>query len=144
MFKHVKVGKHIEHMRQKLSKNMLIIKLHPGMNCLCVFFFIPGWNFIPAILTGMSSPRDLISSRQKRVNNKRHFTIDRDDFVSGWNFPRNHPLNFILGWNLEGGYARNFIPGWNHPKFYLFHPRIKFMCKCIFFHPEMRFRLGYM
>ena len=29
----------------------------------------------------MSLPRDEISSRQKRVNSKRHFTIDRDDFI---------------------------------------------------------------
>ena len=30
----LKVGKHIEYMRQKLSKNMLIVKFHPGMKCL--------------------------------------------------------------------------------------------------------------
>ena len=30
-----------------------------------------------------SSSRDEISSRQKRVNSKRHFTIDRDDFIPG-------------------------------------------------------------
>ena len=29
------------------------------------------------------SSRDEISSRQKRVNSKRHFNIDRDDFVPG-------------------------------------------------------------
>ena len=34
-------------------------------------------------LTGMSSQRDEISSRQKRVNSKRHYTIDRDDFTPG-------------------------------------------------------------
>ena len=27
------------------------------------------------------SSQDEILSRQKRVNNKRHFTIDRDDFI---------------------------------------------------------------
>ena len=31
----------------------------------------------------MSSSRDEISSRQKRVNSKRHFTIDRDHIVPG-------------------------------------------------------------
>ena len=46
-------------------------------------FFIPGGNFIPVFLTGMSSSRDEILSRQKRVNSKRHFTIDRDDFIPG-------------------------------------------------------------
>ena len=29
------------------------------------------------------SSRDEISSRPKRVNSKRHFTIDRDDFIRG-------------------------------------------------------------
>ena len=43
-------------------------------------FFMPEWNFIPVFLTGMSSSRDKISSRQERVNTKRHyFTIDRDE-----------------------------------------------------------------
>ena len=35
----------------------------------CLFFFFSSW--------------DEISSRQKRVNSKRHFTIDRDDFIPG-------------------------------------------------------------
>ena len=30
-----------------------------------------------------SSSRDEVSSRQKCVNSKRHFTIDRDDFIPG-------------------------------------------------------------
>ena len=29
------------------------------------------------------SSQDEISSRQKRVNSKRHFTIDKDDFIPG-------------------------------------------------------------
>ena len=29
------------------------------------------------------SPRDEISSQQKRVNSKRRFTVDRDDFILG-------------------------------------------------------------
>ena len=47
MFEHVKVGKHIEHIRQKLSKSMLIVKFHPGMKCLHNFFsfFHPGMKF---------------------------------------------------------------------------------------------------
>ena len=69
MFKQVKVGKHIEYMHQKSSKNMFIVKFHHGMKCLHTFFFF--------------SSRDEISSQQKRVNIKRHFTIDRDDFISG-------------------------------------------------------------
>ena len=40
-FKHAKVGTHIEYMRQKLSKNMLIAKLHLGMSAHTFFVFIP-------------------------------------------------------------------------------------------------------
>ena len=59
---------------------MLILKFHPGMKCLHVFFsfFHPGMKFHPCL-----SSRDEILSRQKRVNSKRHFTIDRDDFILG-------------------------------------------------------------
>ena len=39
--------------------------------------------FIPIFLTEMSSSWNEISSRQERVNSKRHFTMDRDDFVPG-------------------------------------------------------------
>ena len=46
-------------------------------------FFIPEWNFIPVFLTEMSSSQDVISSREKCVNSKRHFPIDMDDFISG-------------------------------------------------------------
>ena len=45
------------------------------------FFFIPGWNFIPVFLTGMSSFRDGVSSRQRHVNSQRDPTIDRDYFM---------------------------------------------------------------
>ena len=47
MLEHVKVGKHIEHIRQKLSKSMLIVKFHPGMKCLdnLFYFFYPGMKF---------------------------------------------------------------------------------------------------
>ena len=72
-----------EYIRQKLIKNMLILKFHPGMKCLHVFFsfFHPGMKFHPCL-----SSRDEISSRQKRVNSKRHFTIDRDHFIRRGNF----------------------------------------------------------
>ena len=45
---------------------MLIFKFHPRM------------KFHPCL-----SSQDEISSREKRVNSKRHFTIDRDDFIHG-------------------------------------------------------------
>ena len=85
MFKHVKGEKHMDYMRQKFSKNTLIVKLHPGMKCLHISFpfFIPEQNLIPVLLTDISSFRDEISSRRKRVNIKRHFTILRDDFIPG-------------------------------------------------------------
>ena len=58
---------------------MLILKFHPGMKCFHVFFndFHPEMKFHPRL-----SSRDDISSRQERVNSKRHFTIDWDDFIS--------------------------------------------------------------
>ena len=40
MYKHVKVEKDIEYMRQKLSKNMLIVKFHSALKCLHLFFFL--------------------------------------------------------------------------------------------------------
>ena len=49
---------------------MVIVKFHSGMECLHVFYFF-------------FSSGDEISSRQKRVNSKRHSTIDRDDFILG-------------------------------------------------------------
>ena len=69
-----------EYIHQKLIKNMLILKFHPRMKCLHVFFsfFHPGMKSHPCLSSG-----DEISSRQKRVNSKRHFTIDRDDFIPG-------------------------------------------------------------
>ena len=69
-----------EYIRQKLIKNMLILKFHPGMKRLHVFFsfFHPRMKSHPCL-----SSQDEISSRQKRVNSKRHFTINRDDFIRG-------------------------------------------------------------
>ena len=67
MFKHAAFGKHTWIHTSKIKKNKLILKFHPRMKCLHVFF----------------SSQDEISSRQKRVNSKRHFTIDRDDFILG-------------------------------------------------------------
>ena len=59
---------------------MLILKFHPGMKCLHVFFsfFHPGMKFHPCL-----SSRDEILSRQKLVNSKKHFTIGRDNFILG-------------------------------------------------------------
>ena len=76
MFKHVEFGKHTWIHTQKLKK----IKIHPGMKCLHVFFsfFHPRMKFPPCLSSG-----DKISSRPKCVNSKRHFTIDRHDFILG-------------------------------------------------------------
>ena len=84
MFKHFKVGKYLEHMRQKLSKNLPIFNFFTRMNCFPSFFlrfFILGSHFIPVFLTGISSSGDKISSKKKRVNNKRQFTLENDDFI---------------------------------------------------------------
>ena len=75
----------LEHIRQKLKKyaHFKISSRDEVFTRLFFFFFIPVFH------TGMSSSRDEISSRQKRVNSKRRFTIDRDDLfpgrVSSWN-----------------------------------------------------------
>ena len=47
------------------------------------------------------SSQDEISSRQKRVNSKRHFTIDKDDFILGWNFMCKHPLKYHIFYPLS-------------------------------------------
>ena len=113
MFKHVKFGKHIwkhtsKHAHFKISsRDEMFTRLF-------FFFFIPGWNFMPVFLTWMSSSQDEISSRQKRVNSKRHFTIDRDDFVPWWNFTCKHPLNLSMfteknGTNINNEDRKEFL-----------------------------------
>ena len=59
---------------------MLILKFHPGMKCLHVFFnvFHPRAKFHTCLSSG-----DGISPRQERVKSTRRFTIDRDDFMPG-------------------------------------------------------------
>ena len=83
----------------KNKKNMLILKFHPGMKCLHVFFpFLHiGMKFHPCL-----SSRDEISSRQKRLNSKRHFTIDRDDFIPGWNFTCKHAIRSFISAEYTG------------------------------------------
>ena len=89
-FKHVNFGKHVWILRQIFFKknhaHFKILSWDEVFTCLFFLFFIPGWNFVSVFLTGMSSSRDEISSRQKRVNSKRYLTIDRDDFIPEWNF----------------------------------------------------------
>ena len=64
----------------KNKKNMLILKFHPRMKCLHVFlsFFHPWMKLHPCL-----SSRDELLSRQKLVNSKTHFTIDRNGFIPG-------------------------------------------------------------
>ena len=78
MFK--QVGKHIEYMRQKSSKNILVNYI--STKCLHIFFLF------------FSSP-DEILFLWKRPSSKRHFTIDMYDFISGWNCTRKHPLTVL-------------------------------------------------
>ena len=101
MLKHVKVGKYIEYMRQKPSKNMLIVKSHPGMKCLNIFFYVfssqneisslpfsqgwvhPGMKFIPA---KTCKQWETLHHRQGRFHS-------RTSFIPGWNFTCKHPLS---------------------------------------------------
>ena len=68
------------------------------------FCKIPSWNEVfTRLFFLVFSARDEISSRQKRVNSRRHFFIDRDDFIPGWNFMCKHPFkirNYVLHKNL--------------------------------------------
>ena len=106
MFKHVNFEKaYLNTYVQKLKKNMLILKFHPWIKCLHVFFsffFVPGWNFTPVFLTGMSSSQVEISSWQQHVNSKRHFIIDRDDFI----------LGRVSSWDEISGVNTPLIKGW--------------------------------
>ena len=95
-FKTLTLESTFEYIRQKIYIFIFILKFHPGMKCLHVFFVF-------------FSSRNEISSRQKRVNSKRHFTIDRDDFIPEWNFTCRHPLR----WKKEKKTCKHFISGWN-------------------------------
>ena len=78
----VNFGKHIWIHTSKIKKKHAHFKISSRDEVFIRLFFF--FSFL-----------DEISSRQKRVNSKRHFTIDRDDFVPGWNFTCKHPLKII-------------------------------------------------
>ena len=59
----------LEYIHQKLKKHAHFKVSSQDEVFTRLFFFFSSW--------------DEISSRQKRVNSKRHFTIDRDDFIPG-------------------------------------------------------------
>ena len=84
----------LEYIRQKLKKHAHFKISSRDEVFTCLFFLFSSW--------------DEISSRQKRVNSKRHFTIDRDDFISGWNFTCKHPLR-------NRNVSIFFYPNDNHP-----------------------------
>ena len=86
MLKHHNFGKHIWIIRQKTFLKNAHFKIWSGMivfTHLFFSFFHPG-RFKHVFSTGMSSSRDEVLSRQKRVNRKRHFTIDRNNFIPGF------------------------------------------------------------
>ena len=74
MLKQVNFGKHIWINMSKMRKDHTYCKLSSRDEVFTRLF---------VLLTGVSSSRDQILSRRKRVNSKRHFTIDRDDFIPG-------------------------------------------------------------
>ena len=69
----------LEYIRQKLKKHAYFKISSQDEVFTRLFFFFSSWNEISSCLAS----RDEISSLQKRVNRKRHFTIDRDDFIRG-------------------------------------------------------------
>ena len=75
-------------------------------------FFFPGWNFIPLVLTAMSSSQDEVSSRWKRVNSKRHFIKNRNNLILG-----------RVSSQYEISYVNTLLIGWvnnnqKNPRFY--------------------------
>ena len=84
MFKHVNFGKNIWIHTSKIE-NMLILNFILGWSVHTSFFlfFILGWNLIPVFHSEVSSSRNEISPRQKRVNSKRFFPTDKDNFIPG-------------------------------------------------------------
>ena len=68
-------------MRQKLSKNMLIVKFHPGMKCLQTFFsfFCPGMKLHPCIFERVFTRE--ISSRDETRKCLLLFTRFRRDEI---------------------------------------------------------------
>ena len=80
MFRHVKIWKHIECMHQKLSKNMLFVKLHLRMKRLYVFLFF------------FFSSRDEFSS----LSFWQAWTHPGTSFVPGWNVTCKYPLRGTL------------------------------------------------
>ena len=104
MFKHDYFGKriwiHMSKIKKTHLKNSSLDEVFTRL-----FFFFSSWDeFLSVFLTGMSSSRHEISSRRKRVNSKRHFTIDRDNFSrdefhlwtpSEWWSYKNQLLSFI-------------------------------------------------
>ena len=69
----------LEHIRQKLKKHAYFKISSQDEVFTRLFFFFSSWD---EISSSLASP-DEISSLQKRVNRKRHFTIDSDDFIRG-------------------------------------------------------------
>lgn len=80
MFRHAKIGKHIECMHQKLNKNMLFVKLHLRMKRLYVFLFF------------LFSSRDEFSS----LPFWQAWTLPGTSFIPGWNVTYKYPLRGTL------------------------------------------------
>ena len=75
--------------------------MHPSKIKKHTHFKISSWEEVFTRLFFFFSSQDEISSRQKRVNNKIHFAIDRDDFIPGWNFTCKHPLKNAQKTNIS-------------------------------------------
>ena len=87
---------------------MLILKFHPGMKCLHVFFSF----FHPCL-----SSRDEFSYRQKRVNSKSAFTCNQDEISSP---------DETRPWMKKCLFTSEFHPRMKRVEF---HPEMKFNLK---------------
>ena len=83
MLKHHNFGKHIWIIRQKTFLKNAHFKISSRDDSIYTSFFSffhPGRKFH----TSLFDRDEFILSRQKRVNRKRHFAIDRDNFIPGF------------------------------------------------------------
>ena len=93
MLKHVNLGNHTWIHTSKIKKNMLILKFHPGMKCLLVFFsfFHPRMKFHPCLFERVFTRE--ISFRDEIIPVSGEMPLTVYKFLPRW----------------------NFIPGWTHP-----------------------------
>ena len=114
MFKTLTLESIFEYIRKKIYVRILILKFHPGMKCLNVFFsflhpgmkfhpclfyrdeFILGWNFISA----------KACKQWETFHHRQEWFHPGTSFILGWNFTCKHPLSKRCSGNMQQIYRR--------------------------------------